>query len=39
MDKSWMYLSDKCDPRFIKGIMDFVNFVKQTSEYYTRMSM
>ncbi|CAM8920344.1 unnamed protein product [Rhodiola kirilowii] len=28
MDKSWMCLSDKCDPRFIKGIIDFVNFVK-----------
>ncbi|CAM8962396.1 unnamed protein product [Rhodiola kirilowii] len=28
MDKSWMCLSDKCDPRFIKGIMDFVNFMK-----------
>ncbi|CAM8929746.1 unnamed protein product [Rhodiola kirilowii] len=29
MDKSWMCLSDKCDTRFIKGIMDFVKFVKQ----------
>ncbi|CAM8951262.1 unnamed protein product [Rhodiola kirilowii] len=29
MDKCWMYLSDKCDMRTIKGIMDFVNFVKQ----------
>ncbi|CAM8932792.1 unnamed protein product [Rhodiola kirilowii] len=28
MDKSWMCLSDKCDPRFMKGIMDFVKFVK-----------
>ncbi|CAM8963196.1 unnamed protein product [Rhodiola kirilowii] len=29
MDKSWMHLSEKCDPRFVKGIMDFVNFVQQ----------
>ncbi|CAM8925858.1 unnamed protein product [Rhodiola kirilowii] len=29
MDKTWMNLSDKCDPRFAQGIMNFVNFVKQ----------
>ncbi|CAM8892652.1 unnamed protein product [Rhodiola kirilowii] len=35
MDKSWMHLSDKCDPRFIKGIMDFVNFVKENKPTIT----
>ncbi|CAM9000505.1 hypothetical protein QQ045_001094 [Rhodiola kirilowii] len=29
MDKSWMHLSDKCDPRFSQGIMAFLDFVKQ----------
>ncbi|CAM9000252.1 unnamed protein product [Rhodiola kirilowii] len=29
MNKSWMYLSDKCDPRFFQGIMAFLEFVKQ----------
>ncbi|CAM8883132.1 unnamed protein product [Rhodiola kirilowii] len=29
MDKSWMHLSDKCDPRFSQGIMAFIEFVKQ----------
>ncbi|CAM8975640.1 unnamed protein product [Rhodiola kirilowii] len=29
MDKTWMNLSDKCDPRFAQGITNFVNFVKQ----------
>ncbi|CAM8890236.1 unnamed protein product [Rhodiola kirilowii] len=30
MDKSWMYLSDKCDPRLVQGIMAFIEFVKRT---------
>ncbi|CAM8969509.1 unnamed protein product [Rhodiola kirilowii] len=36
MDKTWMNLSDKCDPRFAQGITNFVNFVKQkkTPENY-----
>ncbi|CAM8892857.1 unnamed protein product [Rhodiola kirilowii] len=29
MDKSWMNLSNKCDPRFAQGIVAFINFVKQ----------
>ncbi|CAM8892922.1 unnamed protein product [Rhodiola kirilowii] len=29
MDKSWMNLSDKCDPRFSQGIMAFINFIKE----------
>ncbi|KAL9658978.1 hypothetical protein QQ045_024032 [Rhodiola kirilowii] len=29
MDKSWMNLADKCDPRFAQGIVAFINFVKQ----------
>ncbi|CAM8954124.1 unnamed protein product [Rhodiola kirilowii] len=29
MDKSWMNLLDKCDPRFGQGILAFINFVKQ----------
>ncbi|CAM8934494.1 unnamed protein product [Rhodiola kirilowii] len=29
MDKSWMHLSDKCDPRVSQGIMAFLDFVKQ----------
>ncbi|CAM8949985.1 unnamed protein product [Rhodiola kirilowii] len=29
MDKSWMHLSDKCDPRFTQGMMAFIDFVKQ----------
>ncbi|CAM8934817.1 unnamed protein product [Rhodiola kirilowii] len=29
MDKTWINLSDKCDPRFAQGITNFVNFVKQ----------
>ncbi|CAM8940254.1 unnamed protein product [Rhodiola kirilowii] len=35
MDKSWTHLSDKCDPRFIKGIMDFVNFAKENKPTIT----
>ncbi|CAM8975186.1 unnamed protein product [Rhodiola kirilowii] len=29
MDKSWMHLWDKCDPRFSEGIIAFVEFLKQ----------
>ncbi|CAM8917110.1 unnamed protein product [Rhodiola kirilowii] len=29
MDKSWINLSDKCDPRFAQEIVAFINFVKQ----------
>ncbi|CAM8880270.1 unnamed protein product [Rhodiola kirilowii] len=39
MDKNWMHLSDKCDPRFTQGIMAFIDFVKQhkpLSHYYSR---
>ncbi|CAM8956224.1 unnamed protein product [Rhodiola kirilowii] len=35
MDKSWMYLSDKCDPRFTQGIMAFIYFVKQRKPWST----
>ncbi|CAM8982970.1 unnamed protein product [Rhodiola kirilowii] len=35
MDKSWMYLSDKCDPRFTQGIMAFIDFVKQRKPFST----
>ncbi|CAM8905896.1 unnamed protein product [Rhodiola kirilowii] len=35
MDKSWMYLSDKCDPRFTQGIMAFIDFVKQHKPWST----
>ncbi|CAM8975164.1 unnamed protein product [Rhodiola kirilowii] len=35
MDKSWMYLSDKCDPRFTQGIMAFIDFVKQHKPFST----
>lgn len=36
MDKSWMYLSDKCDPRFAQGITSFLNFVKEKNPRTTR---
>ncbi|CAM8904268.1 unnamed protein product [Rhodiola kirilowii] len=41
MHKSWMYLSDKCDPRFSQGIMAFLEFVKQkkASNNYSSVSM
>ncbi|CAM8921952.1 unnamed protein product [Rhodiola kirilowii] len=35
MDKSWMLLSDKCDPRFSQGIMAFIEFVKQKNPWTT----
>ncbi|CAM8984776.1 unnamed protein product [Rhodiola kirilowii] len=35
MDKSWMYLTDKCDPRFTQGIMAFIDFVKQRKPFST----
>ncbi|CAM8892865.1 unnamed protein product [Rhodiola kirilowii] len=35
MDKSWMNLSDKCDPRFAEGITTFKNFVKQHKPWRT----
>ncbi|CAM8909761.1 unnamed protein product [Rhodiola kirilowii] len=35
MDKSWMLLSDKCDPRFAQGITAFIEFVKQKTPWTT----
>ncbi|CAM8953846.1 unnamed protein product [Rhodiola kirilowii] len=35
MDKSWMNLLDKCDPRFGQGILAFINFVKQNKPWST----
>ncbi|CAM8953731.1 unnamed protein product [Rhodiola kirilowii] len=29
MDKSCMYLSDKCNPRFVQGIMAFLEFMER----------